>query len=200
MNNDRNRLTRKTIELFKGRLMETYDVVIVGGGPAGLTAAIYACRANMSVLVLDKLAPGGQMINTNEIENYTGVGKINGAELSMKMFEHTQALGVVFDYKTIVEIKDEGDTKTLLCEEDDELIKASAVILATGTRPRTLGVEGEDTFAGTSISWCAICDGAQYRGKDVVIIGGGNSAVEESIYLAGITNSLTIVTDRKSVV
>lgn len=174
--------------------METYDVVIVGGGPAGLTAAIYACRANMSVLVLDKLAPGGQMINTNEIENYTGVGKINGAELSMKMFEHTQALGVVFDYKTIIEIKDEGDTKTLLCEEDDELIKASAVILATGTRPRTLGVEGEDTFAGTSISWCAICDGAQYRGKDVVIIGGGNSAVEESIYLAGITNSLTIVT------
>lgn len=174
--------------------MKTYDVVIVGAGPAGMTAAIYAIRANMSVLMLDQLSPGGQMINTNEIENYTGAGKLSGAELSIKMFEHTQELGVEFDYKTILDIKDNGPTKTLVCEEDDEAIAARAVILATGTVPRKLGIPGEDLFAGTGISWCAICDGAQYRGKDVVVIGGGNSAVEESIYLAGITNSLTIIT------
>jgi thioredoxin reductase (NADPH) len=174
--------------------MEIYDVVIVGAGPAGLTAAIYAVRANMSVLILDKLAPGGQMINTNEIENYTGVGKINGADLSMQMFEHTQELGVAFDYKTIIDIKDNGDTKILRCEEDDVPITSRTVIIATGTRPRTLNISGEDTYAGANISWCAICDGAQYRDKDVVVIGGGNSAVEESIYLAGITTSLTIVT------
>lgn len=174
--------------------MEIHDVVIVGAGPAGLTAAIYAIRANMSVLVLDRLAPGGQMINTNEIENYTGTGKINGAELSMQMFEHTQELGVAFDYKTILEIKDDGDTKTLLCEEDETPIIARTVIIATGTVPRTLNVDGEETYKGTGISWCAICDGAQYRDKNVVVIGGGNSAVEESIYLAGITKSLTIVT------
>lgn len=174
--------------------MQIYDVVIVGGGPAGLTAAIYGIRANMSVLVLDKLSPGGQMVNTNEIENYTGSGKINGAELSMKMFEHTQELGVEFDYKTVRNIRDNGETITVFCEEENTEIEARTVILATGTVPRKLEAPGEENFAGSGISWCAICDGAQYRDKDVVVIGGGNSAVEESIYLAGIANSLTIVT------
>lgn len=171
-----------------------YDVIIIGSGPAGLTASIYAARANMKVLLLDKLAPGGQMINTNEIENYTGYGAINGAELSIKMFDHTQSLGVDFDYKTVLSIEDKGETKVITCEEDDAVYHATAVILATGTVPRRLGIPGEEKFAGGGISWCAICDGAQYRGKDVVVIGGGNSAVEESIYLAGITNALTIVT------
>ena len=179
---------------IKEETMTQYDVVIIGAGPAGMTAAIYAIRANMSVLMLDRMAPGGQMINTNEIENYPCAGKINGAELSIQMFEHTQALGVAFDYNTVSSITDDGKIKTLVCEEDDRKILAHAVIIATGTVPRRLGVEGEDRFAGSGISWCAICDGAQYRGKDVVVIGGGNSAVEESIYLAGITNNLTIVT------
>jgi thioredoxin reductase (NADPH) len=174
--------------------MNIHDIVIVGAGPAGLTAAIYAVRANMSVLIVDRLAPGGQMINTSEIDNYTGVGKINGAELSMKMFEHAQELGVEFDYKTISKIEDNGETKILFCEEDDAPMTAQAVIIATGTLPRTLNVPGEDAFKGTAISWCAVCDGAQYRGKDVVVIGGGNSAVEEAVYLAGIAHSLTIVT------
>jgi thioredoxin reductase (NADPH) len=175
-------------------MMKIYDVIIIGAGPAGMTASIYAIRANMSVLILDKLAPGGQMVNTNEIENYTGTGKINGAELSMQMFEHTQELGVMFDYKTVLEIKDNGQTKTLICEEDETVYKTRTVIIATGTVPRRLDVDGEEQFAANGISWCAICDGAQYRDKDVVVIGGGNSAVEESLYLAGITTSLTIVT------
>ncbi|WP_291329494.1 FAD-dependent oxidoreductase [Desulfovibrio sp. UCD-KL4C] len=174
--------------------MKKYDVIIVGSGPAGMTAAIYAIRANMKTLILDKLAPGGQMINTNEIENYTGSGVINGAELSMQMFEHTQQLGVEFDYKTILKVEDKGATKVIHCEEDNAVFEAAAVILATGTVPRSLEVPGEESFTGNGISWCAICDGAQFRGKDVVVIGGGNSAVEESIYLAGIVNQLTIVT------
>lgn len=171
-----------------------YDIIIVGAGPAGMTAAIYAIRANMRVLLLDRLAPGGQMINTNEVENYTGTGKLSGAELAIKMFEHTQELGVEFDYKTVVNISNGGDLKTVTCEEEGTVYQAKAVILATGTVPRRLGVPGEEEWAANGISWCAICDGAQYRDKEVVVIGGGNSAVEESIYLAGICTKLTIVT------
>ncbi|SCJ83366.1 Thioredoxin reductase [uncultured Clostridium sp.] len=174
--------------------MAQYDVVIVGAGPAGMTAAIYAARADMKVLMLDKLAPGGQIINTNEIQNYTGVGSVNGAELAYKMFQHTQDFQVEFDYKTVKEIRSEGNEKVICCVEDDAVYTASSVIIATGTRPRCLNIPGEDKFRGNGISWCAICDGAQYRDKDVVVIGGGNSAVEESIFLAGIVKSLTIVT------
>ncbi len=171
-----------------------YDVVIIGAGPAGMTAAIYAIRANMKVLLLDKLAPGGQIINTNEIENYPGLGQLSGAELAIKMFEHTQELGIEFDYKTVLNIKDNGKIKEIICKEDNCVYETHSVIIASGTRPRKLNVEGEEQFTGNGISWCAICDGAQYRGKDVVVIGGGNSAVEESIYLAGIVNKLTVVT------
>lgn len=174
--------------------MAQYDVVIVGAGPAGMTAAIYAARADMKVLMLDKLAPGGQIINTNEIQNYTGVGSVNGAELAYKMFQHTQDFQVEFDYKTVKEIRSEGNEKVICCVEEDAVYTASSVIIATGTRPRCLNIPGEDKFRGNGISWCAICDGAQYRDKDVVVIGGGNSAVEESIFLAGIVKSLTIVT------
>lgn len=175
--------------------MAQYDLIIIGAGPAGMTAAIYGARADMNVLMLDKLAPGGQIINTNEIQNYTGVGTVNGAELAYQMFEHTQQFDTItFDYATVKEVVDNGKEKLVRCEEDDKEFTASSVILATGTRPRCLHVTGEDKFRGSGISWCAICDGAQYRDKDVVVIGGGNSAVEESIFLAGIVKSLTIVT------
>ena len=175
--------------------MAQYDLIIIGAGPAGMTAAIYGARADMNVLMLDKLAPGGQIINTNEIQNYTGVGTVNGAELAYQMFEHTQQFDTItFDYATVKEVVDNGEEKLVRCEEDDKEFTASSVILATGTRPRCLEIPGEDKFRGNGISWCAICDGAQYRDKDVVVIGGGNSAVEESIFLAGIVKSLTIVT------
>lgn len=171
-----------------------YDIVVVGAGPAGMTAAIYAIRANMQVLLLDRLAPGGQMINTNEVENYTGAGRLSGAELAVRMFEHTQELGVVFDYKTVIDIDGGNNWKIIHCQEDGASYRARAVILATGTVPRRLGVPGEEQWAANGISWCAICDGAQYRDKEVAVIGGGNSAVEESIYLAGICTKLSIIT------
>ncbi|MCC8140367.1 MAG: FAD-dependent oxidoreductase [Lachnospiraceae bacterium] len=174
--------------------MAYYDLVIVGSGPAGMTAAIYAARANLRVLLLDKLAPGGQIVNTNEIQNYTGFGTVNGAELAIKMYEHTQELQVAFDYKTVKEIRVQGDVREVHCVEDDTIYECAVVILSTGTRPRMLHVENESTYAAHGISWCAICDGAACRGKDVVVVGGGNSAVEESLYLADIANSLTVVT------
>lgn len=173
--------------------MNNYDVAIVGAGPAGMTAAIYAARANLQVLLLDKLAPGGQIVNTFEVQNYTGMGSINGAELAIKMFEHTQELGVTFDYGTVTAIESEGLKKRIICAEG-QTFEAMAIIIATGTKPRILGVPGELKFAGTSISWCAICDGPHYQGKKVIVIGGGNSAVEEAIYLAGLAEEVIIVT------
>ena len=164
--------------------MSKYDLVVIGAGPAGLTAAIYGVRANVSVLLLDQLAPGGQIINTNEIENYPGVGKLNGAQLAFQMFEHATELGVEFDYKTVKNLEVKDDIKLIHTEESEEAIEALTVIVATGTRPRTLNVPGEEDYTGSAISWCAICDGAKYRDKDVVIIGGGNSAVDEGTYLA----------------
>lgn len=175
--------------------MSQYDLVVIGAGPAGLTAAIYGVRANLKVLLLDQLAPGGQIINTNEIENYPGVGKVNGAQLAFQMFEHATELGVEFDYKTVKNLEVKDDIKLIHTEESEEAIEALTVIVATGTRPRTLNVPGEEDYTGSAISWCAICDGAKYRDKDVVIIGGGNSAVDEGTYLATITKSLTIITD-----
>ena len=175
--------------------MSLYDLVIIGSGPAGMTAAIYGARANMKVLMLDKLAPGGNIINTNEIQNYTGVGTINGAELAMNMFTHTQELNVEFDYGTVCKIDADGDIKKVYIEEDaDRVIETKTVLIATGTSPRRLHIEKEDQFIGNGIGFCAVCDGAQYRGKDVIVIGGGNSAVEESIFLAEMVKSLTVVT------
>ena len=173
--------------------MREYDVAIIGAGPAGMTAAIYAARANLQVLLIDKLAPGGQIINTYEIQNYTGMGTIQGADLAIKMFEHTQELGITFEYGTVIEILREGELKKLICQEGAEYC-AKSVIIATGTKPRMLGVPGELDFAGSKISWCAICDGAKYRDKEVMVIGGGNSAVEEAIFLAGLAKKVTIVT------
>ena len=175
--------------------MAKYDLTVIGSGPAGMTAAIYGVRGNLKVLLLDKLAPGGAIVNTNVIENYPGVKNVGGADLAMLMFEQCQELGVEFDYKTVLSIEAEGEVKRIRCKEDDTVIEASTLIIAPGTRPRMLKVPGEFDYAGKQISWCAICDGAKYKGKDVVVIGGGNSAVDEGTYLASICNHVTIVTD-----
>jgi thioredoxin reductase (NADPH) len=134
------------------------------------------------------------MINTNEIENYAGTGKLSGAELAVRMFEHTRELGVPFEYGTVSGITDEGVLKTVVCKAEQAVYTTRSVILATGTVPRRLGVPGEDRWAGNGISWCAVCDGAQYRDRNVVVIGGGNSAVEESLYLAEICAGVTLIT------
>lgn len=170
---------------------EIYDVLIVGAGPAGMTAAVYAARAGLKVIMVEKGAPGGQMVNTYEVENYTGFEKITGPDLSTKMFDHTQKLGVKYTYGDVRGIEDEGEIK--IVKSDFGSYQTKSVIIATGTLNRRLNAKGEEKLAGRGISWCAICDGAFYRNKDVVVVGGGNSAVEEALYLAGICNKVTII-------
>ena len=173
--------------------MADYDLIIIGSGPAGMTAAVYGARANLSVLMLDRLAPGGKIINTSEIQNYTGMGTVEGTDLAIRMFQHTQELNVEFDYRTVLKVQDMGKEKLVICQEEDKTYTAHAVILSTGTSPRMLGAAGEERYVGNGISWCAICDGAGCRDKDVVVIGGGNSAVEEAAYLSGFAKSVTVV-------
>lgn len=167
-----------------------YDVVVIGAGPAGITAGIYAKRANLNVVIIEKNAPGGQMINTGEIENYPGYAKIGGADLSMEMFNHSLSLNLEYIFGEVKEIKD-GHIKEVIL--NNQVLKTKSIIIATGAVPRRLGIENEDMLAGRGISWCAICDGPFYKGKDVIIAGGGNSAVEEGTYLSTLANSVIFV-------
>lgn len=171
---------------------KVYDLAIIGAGPAGMTAAIYAARASLSVVMIERGAPGGQMVNTFEIENYTGFEKISGPDLSMKMFEHAQAAGAEYAYGNVenVTVAEDG-TKIIDC--GDHKIHAKTIIVATGTKHRLLNVPGENELSGRGISWCAVCDGAFFRGKKVVVVGGGDSAVEEAIYLAGLVEKVTVI-------
>jgi len=171
--------------------MKVYDLIIIGAGPAGMTASIYAKRANLDVLLMEKSAPGGQMISTAEIENYTGAGKVSGVDLAMKMFEHVQSLGVETMFEEVVKVYDLGSVKEVVTPS--QTLQTKAVLITAGANPRTLGVKGEDDYAYRGISWCAICDGPLYKDKRVLVVGGGNSAVEESLFLSNIASHITIV-------
>jgi thioredoxin reductase (NADPH) len=172
--------------------MKKYDVAIIGAGPAGMTAAVYAARAGLSVGLIEAGAPGGQMVNTLEIENYTGFEKITGPELSMKMFEHAKAAGAEYVYGDVEKIIPQDDGIYLIdCGMNQ--MNAQSVIVATGTKHRRLGIPGEEELAGRGISWCAICDGAFFKDEEVVVIGGGDAAIEEAIYLAGLAKKVYVV-------
>ena len=160
-----------------------YDIVIVGAGPAGLTAAVYARRANKSVLLLDKAAFGGQITYSPKIENYPGFESISGSELADKMVEQALNQGAEVEVENVIGIRDNNDTKTVLTEDGNEY-EGRAVILACGAKHRHLGLENEEKFIGDGISFCAVCDGAFYGGKTVALIGGGNSALQEAILLS----------------
>ncbi len=167
-----------------------YDIIIIGAGPAGLTAAIYARRAEKNVLVIEKGVFGGQVTFSPKIENYPGFGELSGNELADKMVEHAIALGAEFEMETVTEIKD-GDVKEVVTENGSFF--ARAVIIATGASHRHLGVEGEEKYIGNGISFCAVCDGAFYNGQDVTVIGGGNSALQEAILLTSGCKSVTVI-------
>src|SRR5690606_26063698 len=171
--------------------MMVYDLLVIGCGPAGMTAGIYAKRANLNVAILEKGAPGGQIVNTAEIENYTGNGKTSGVELAIKMFEHTQEIGVPTIFEEVVKINDLGLIKEVVTI--NQTLQTKSILLTTGAVPRTLGVTGEDRFTSQGISWCAICDGPLYKDRKVVVIGGGNSAVEESLFLSNIATHITVI-------
>lgn len=167
-----------------------YDIIVIGAGAAGMNAAIYANRAGAKVLLLEKGAPGGQLVTTSEVENYIGFDTVDGAELSLKMFDHTMSFGVAYEYGNVQKIID-GHIKQVVTEE--QTFEAKTVIISTGMNPKTLGAENEERFLSNGISWCAICDGNFYKGRDVIVVGGGNAAIEESIYLSGIVNKVTVL-------
>lgn len=175
------------------RTTVTTDVAIIGGGPAGLTAGIYAGRAQLDTIVLEKGLPGGQIAQTEEVENYPGFDEaVSGPELSQRMVRQAEKFGARIVMEEVEAI--EGDERTGFVVKGYETdYRARAVILATGANPRKLGVPGEDTFYGRGVSTCATCDGFFYRGKKVVVVGGGDAAVEEGMFLTKFADEVVVV-------
>jgi len=168
-----------------------YDVLIIGTGPAGITAGIYAKRANLKVAMFEKDTPGGQLSKYNEIENYTGAKKVAGYELATMMIDHAYELDIEVIYDEVTKVENSGNIKKVITP--NATYETKTVIVASGNVPRRLGVENEDALAMNGISWCAICDGPLYKERKLVVIGGGNSAVEEAAYLATLATHVTVV-------
>ncbi|AVK95549.1 thioredoxin-disulfide reductase [Lysinibacillus sphaericus] len=168
-----------------------YDVVIIGAGPAGMTAAVYTSRANLSTLMIERGIPGGQMANTEEVENYPGFDTILGPELSTKMFEHAKKFGAEYAYGDVSEIIDGEEYKTI--KSGAKEYKTRSIILSTGAEYKKMGVPGEKELGGRGVSYCAVCDGAFFKQKNLVVVGGGDSAVEEGVYLTRFADKVTIV-------
>lgn len=168
-----------------------YDVIIIGAGPAGMTAAVYTSRANLKTLMLERGIPGGQMANTEEIENYPGFDHILGPDLSTKMFEHAKKFGAEYAYGDVKEIIDGEEYKTIIAGSKE--YKARAIIITTGAEYKKMGVPGENELGGRGVSYCAVCDGAFFKNKNLVVVGGGDSAVEEGVYLTRFADKVTIV-------
>lgn len=170
-----------------------YDIIIVGAGPAGLTASIYARRAEKSVLIIEKECFGGQITKSPKVENYPGSRSVSGAELGDMLFEHASDLGAEIELDTVIGIEGQKNDLTVKCEGGE--FKARAVIIATGSEHRPLTVGGADEFNGEGISYCAVCDGAFYKGKKVIVVGGGNTALQEAILLSEVAREVVIVQD-----
>ena len=168
-----------------------YDVVIIGAGPAGMTAAVYTSRGNLSTLMIERGIPGGQMANTEEVENYPGFEHILGPELSTKMFDHAKKFGAEYAYGDVQEIIDGEAYKTI--KAGGKEYKARTIILTTGAEYKKMGIPGETELGGRGVSYCAVCDGAFFRNKELVVVGGGDSAVEEGVYLTRFASKVTII-------
>ena len=173
-----------------------YDIIIVGAGPAGMTASIYARRAGKQVLVLEALSYGGQIINTPDIENYPVEAHISGFDFATKLYEQAKGLGAEFVFEKVVELRDNGPVKEVVTAKN--AYQAKAVILATGSENRKLGLEGEDKLVGRGLSYCATCDGGFFRKKTVAVVGGGNTALEDALYLADIAEKVYLIHRRDS--
>ncbi len=167
-----------------------YDIIIIGGGPAGLTAAVYARRANKSVLVMEKGSFGGQITSSPKVENIPGFLSVSGNEFAEKLLEQALELGAEVECIEVISVED-GEVKRVITDEGE--FSAGSLIIATGTKHRLLGLPREEEFIGNGISFCAVCDGAFYAGKTVAVIGGGNSALQEALLLAGSSRRVYLV-------
>ncbi|MFN4244829.1 MAG: thioredoxin-disulfide reductase [Brevinematia bacterium] len=169
-----------------------HDLVIIGGGPAGLSAGLYASRAKMDVVLVEKLGPGGQIALTDIVENYPGILEISGYELSMKLEEQAKRYGLKIIIDEVVSVSLRGEVKEVTLSSNKKL-RSYSVIIATGASYRKTGVPGEEKFLGRGVSFCATCDGAFFKDKDVVIIGGGNTAIDEGLFLTRFVKSITLI-------
>lgn len=167
------------------------DVLVIGAGPGGMTAALYASRANLKTILIEKGAPGGELINTADVENYPGYTKISGPDLAQNFYDSAMAFGAQHEFGDVSSVSLEGDMKQV--HLGDKIYQAPVVILATGAHHRELQVPGEDTLNGRGVSYCAVCDGFFFRDKDIVVVGGGDSAVEEGTYLTQFAKSVSII-------
>lgn len=176
-------------------MQEIKDVVIIGAGPAGMSAAVYASRSSLSTVIVESGAPGGKLLKTSDIENYIGEKMVNGFELANKMYEHALSFGASHMYGNVVKLENLGDVKKVTLEDGSE-IEAKAVIIATGTQEQLLNVKGESEYTGRGVSYCAVCDAAFFRDKEVAVIGGGNSALEEALYLTKFASKVHVIIRR----
>ncbi|SCJ73918.1 Thioredoxin reductase [uncultured Eubacterium sp.] len=168
-----------------------YDIAIIGAGPAGLSAAIYGQRAGKKTLLIDAKGFGGQIINTPEVENYPGIKKVSGLELATNLYEQATELGAEIVYEKAVGIEDTGASKKVKTES--AVYETKSVIIATGAKNRPMGLENEEKYTGAGVSYCATCDGAFFRGRDVAVIGGGNTALEDAEVLSGIADKVYLI-------
>lgn len=168
-----------------------YDIVIIGAGPAGLSAAIYGQRAGKETLLIDAKGFGGQIINTPDVENYPGIKKVSGLELATNLYEQATELGAEIVYEKAVGIEDAGQYKKVKTES--AVYETKSVIISTGAKNRPMGLEQEEKYTGAGVSYCATCDGAFFRGRDVAVIGGGNTALEDAEVLSGIADKVYLV-------
>ncbi|MBO8427765.1 MAG: FAD-dependent oxidoreductase [Firmicutes bacterium] len=178
-------------------MKEIYDLIIIGAGPSGVSAAIYSNRSGLKTLVIEKNAIGGQVINAYEIENYPGFPKVHGFDLALSFSEQLKYNEIKVEYDEVISvIKQEDDIFKIITKSSREFY-SKYVVLALGSNPKKLGINKEDEFIGKGVSYCATCDGAFYRNKDVAVIGGGNSAITEAIYLSEITNKVYVIVRNK---
>ncbi len=173
-----------------------WDVIIIGAGPAGLTAAVYTSRSNIKTLIIEKDAPGGKMVKTYSIENWPGEEEINGADLAIKMYNHAMSFGTEYHADEVVEIKQENPYQKIICKSGS-IFTAKAVLIASGMMERKLGVPGELKLEHKGVSYCAVCDAALYKNQPIAIVGGGDSAVEEANFVAGFASHVYVIHRRQ---